>query len=110
MTILARGVRRARMAASDGEPANDAIYAVRKDGANFIECTKIEMPVVAKQVNARIWCDIGSADFGAACRAVRRFPANARAVRYCAGLAHTWHRSCFIGADRFVQAIFYVRP
>jgi len=68
------------------------------------------MSAVAHFTNALTRCVIRRKDFRAACASVRPFPANARAVWFCAGLAHTWHRSCFIGADRFVPAGFYVHP
>jgi hypothetical protein len=70
----------------------------------------MEMPLVAYLSDALIRCVAWRTDFTIACCSVRPFPANARAVRFCAGLAHTWHRSCFIGADRFMPAGFYVHP
>jgi hypothetical protein len=81
-----------------------ATGGARELGANFRACTKIKKMNVADLANARIWCDAEPKVFRAACGAVRPFPANARVVWFCAGLAHTWHRSCFIGADRFVRA------
>ncbi|ABE31433.1 hypothetical protein Bxe_A1521 [Paraburkholderia xenovorans LB400] len=83
---------------------------MRKFGAKHLMCTKIRRVTRVDLANAQIWCANRLEEFGAACRSVRPFPANARAAWSCAGLAHAWHRSCFIGADRFVRADFYLRP
>jgi hypothetical protein len=71
-------------------------------GAFVKKCTKMEVIPMSVGINAQTWCFKNPEESCLARSAVRQFPANARTASHCAGLAHTWHRSCFIGADRFV--------
>jgi hypothetical protein len=81
-----------------------------KDGAYSYKCTKIETAKFLCMTDARKWCFLAEEDFDIARDPVRAFPAKTLAARICAGLAHRWHRSCFIGADRFVLTRISVSP
>ncbi|MEZ0602343.1 hypothetical protein ACAX43_09375 [Paraburkholderia sp. IW21] len=78
-------------------------------GAYSQGCTKIKMFRVDDFANARMWCVTRLKDFGAGCRTVRSFPANARECGFAPGWRmHGTEAALLVPIDLFQRAFMCI--